>query len=388
MGYRSSGNASVDKMGTMSIKGNVVSVEWYRKILRDNGKPHMLAISILADIVYWYRPNEVRDQHTGYIIGWQKRFAGDMLQKTYEEYADLYGESKRSIKAAFDVLVNIGVIRRVFRDLKTRTGLRLNNVMYVDLDTDILEELSHSPEAGNTDDVILQDDDGEDFSEIVGERCSDGEPLRNDVGGGTKFCRRGDEVLQEDTQSFAAPHTKFCGTNTENTTEITNREHSNHILSVDKPIKLYAAPELAKQMGLDRSDEMDENARRYRELIWNNTDYAWHVHSREYKSGELYKDLVDLMCDVVCARHTGPIRINRADYPSEVVKSRLLKLNSEHLEYVVDKLEDNPNFKGIDNERAYMLTCLFNAPVTCQTHYQQRANHDMLCVDWTQCASS
>ncbi len=71
-----------------------------------------------------------------------------------------------------------------------------------------------------------------------------------------------------------------------------------------------------------------------------------------------------------------------AEYPAEVVRSRLLKLNSEHLEYVVDKLQENPNYNGIDNVRAYMLTCLFNAPVTCGTHYQQMANHDMFGGGW------
>ncbi len=199
--------------------------------------------------------------------------------------------------------------------------------------------------------------------------------------------------MQDDTQSFAAPHTKFCRTNTENTTENTNREHSNHILSVNRPIRLYASPEMARQIGsatdrIDGSDGMNESPNRYRALVYHNTNYQWHINSPEYPSRELYKNLVDLICDVVCAKHDGPIRINRADYTAEVVKSRLLKLNSEHLEYVVDKLEDNPNFKGIDNERAYMLTCLFNAPVICQTHYQQMANHDMVSVDWTQCASS
>ena len=91
MGYMSSGNASVDRMGTVSIKGNIIPPEWYKTITRENGKPYLLAISLLADIVYWYRPNEVRDQQSGNVIGWQKRFSGDLLQKSYEQYADYYG---------------------------------------------------------------------------------------------------------------------------------------------------------------------------------------------------------------------------------------------------------------------------------------------------------
>ena len=77
----SSGNAMVDSMAEINITGNIIPQIWYKKILRDNGKPHLLAITILADIVYWYRPTEVRDETTSALIGFRKKFAEDLLQK-------------------------------------------------------------------------------------------------------------------------------------------------------------------------------------------------------------------------------------------------------------------------------------------------------------------
>ena len=81
------GNASVDALAEMSISGNVTPVNWYKTILRENGKPYLLAICVLSEIVYWYRPVEVRDEHSGMTIGYRKKFREDLLQKTYNDFA-------------------------------------------------------------------------------------------------------------------------------------------------------------------------------------------------------------------------------------------------------------------------------------------------------------
>ena len=86
MGYRSSGNLTVDAMGSIAISGNVIPEEWYKHILKPTtGKPYLLAITILADLVYWHRPTEVRDERTGEVIGWKKKFHGEMLQKVSQK---------------------------------------------------------------------------------------------------------------------------------------------------------------------------------------------------------------------------------------------------------------------------------------------------------------
>ena len=63
--------AILDAMAEIHITGNITPSIWYKTILRDNGKPYLLAIAILSDIVYWYRPMEMRDERTGGIIGWK-----------------------------------------------------------------------------------------------------------------------------------------------------------------------------------------------------------------------------------------------------------------------------------------------------------------------------
>ena len=71
---------------------------------------------------------------------------------------------------------------------------------------------------------------------------------------------------------------------------------------------------------------------------------------------------------------SGTIRINGEDMPQQVVKSRFLKLNSSHIEYVLEAMNKNPS--DIRNIRAYLLTALYNASLTIDNYYSALVNHD------------
>ena len=60
--------------------------------------------------------------------------------------------------------------------------------------------------------------------------------------------------------------------------------------------------------------------------------------------------------------------------PQQVVKSRFLKLNSSHIEYVLEAMNKNPS--DIRNIRAYLLTALYNASLTIDNYYSALVNHD------------
>ena len=67
----------VESIGSISFEGNIIPMEWFNHILCDSGKPDAIAIMILSDIVYWYRPTIVRNESTGTIIGYRKKFKAD-----------------------------------------------------------------------------------------------------------------------------------------------------------------------------------------------------------------------------------------------------------------------------------------------------------------------
>ena len=67
------GNKIVDEIGQMSFQGNVIPEAWYSTVVNSKGNVNCLAIIILADIVYWYRPSEIRSE-SGLIVNYKNKF--------------------------------------------------------------------------------------------------------------------------------------------------------------------------------------------------------------------------------------------------------------------------------------------------------------------------
>ena len=111
----------------------------------------------------------------------------------------------------------------------------------------------------------------------------------------------------------------------------------------------------------------------YREIIWENIEYGIIVQDKRLDRERL-DEIVELLVDTVCsARQT--IRVAGDDFPAEVVKSRLLKLDSGHIQYVLDCMAQNTTY--VRNIKKYLLAALFNAPVTMDSYYSALVNHDM-----------
>ena len=124
-----------------------------------------------------------------------------------------------------------------------------------------------------------------------------------------------------------------------------------------------------QSINLDGMDRMDERER-YREIIEENIEYEI---MKDRPDGDRLGEIVEIMLDAVCS--TAPtIRINGEDMPQQVVKSRFLKLDSSHIEYVLEAMNKNPS--DIRNIRAYLLTALYNASLTIDNYYSALVNHD------------
>ena len=135
------GNPIVDKVGEINFSGNIIPQAWYSTVKRETGKPYLTAIIILADIVYWYRPTEVRDEQTGQIIEFQKKFKNDKLQRSYQQIADMFGISKKEATNAVVFLEKLGVLKREFRTISVN-GIVANNVLFIDLIPEKLKEIT------------------------------------------------------------------------------------------------------------------------------------------------------------------------------------------------------------------------------------------------------
>ena len=156
----------------------------------------------------------------------------------------------------------------------------------------------------------------------------------------------------------------------ENPDQLNTNQSKKDLSSIDdtsNPIQSNPyRPQAADRIGTDERET-------YREIILENIEYDIIVQDKQFERDRL-DEIVELLVDTVCsARQT--IRIAGDDYPVETVKSRLLKLDSEHIRYVLDCMSNNTTY--VRNIKKYLLAALFNAPSTIGSYYSALVQHDM-----------
>lgn len=148
--------------------------------------------------------------------------------------------------------------------------------------------------------------------------------------------------------------------NNSNDTELINNNHIN--LSTEE----------SQQM--DEMDKINQEALAYIEIIKENIEYDIMMSSQEWQDRDMYNELFEIICDVVCVPKKS-VRIGGENYPYNLVKSKFLKLNSSHLQYVIGCMQRNTT--KVSNIRAYLITALYNAPNTMGHYYSAEVSHDL-----------
>lgn len=133
-----------------------------------------------------------------------------------------------------------------------------------------------------------------------------------------------------------------------------------------------AAPPERKGTGKDAAVQI------YREILLENIEYDYLIQDSSIDREQL-DEIVDLMLETVCTSRKT-IRIAGDDYPAELVKSKFMKLNSEHIRFVFDCLRENTT--KVRNIKQYLRAMLFNAPSTISNYYTSLVAHDMARPDW------
>ena len=170
-------------------------------------------------------------------------------------------------------------------------------------------------------------------------------------------------VLEEPEQGNPAQLNTNRSSKEKSKKDLSSTEGSNPVLSTPQ------APRDSDGMGRDWMRERES----YRELILENIEYDYLIQSHQLDRDRL-DELVELMVDTVCSRRET-IRIAGDDYPAEVVKSRFLKLDSSHIEYVLDRMRENTTY--VRNIKKYLLAALYNAPATIGSYYTSLVSHDL-----------
>ena len=129
---------------------------------------------------------------------------------------------------------------------------------------------------------------------------------------------------------------------------------------------------------IDAIDTADDTGA-YMAVIRENLEYDHHMKYDSHNDREMFEEIYEIVCDIVCVKRSK-ININGDDYPYELVKSRFLKLDSSHVEYVMDCMRNTTT--KITNIRSYLIKALYNAPSTMRHYYQQEVQHDMYGGGW------
>ena len=355
-GIYSTGNAIVDENAKLNISGNVIPQMWYRTVIRESGKPNLTAIIILADIVYWYKPTELRDENSGQVVAVKKKFKADLLQRSYQQISEQFGISKKEATNAVIFLEKLGVVKRVFRTVNIN-GLVVNNVLYLELNVQKLRQLTY-PQENDICPPSFERERGEAWKGELAMIESTGGEIRAYETGAVSLKRERVSPLEEIPAAFGGmdvppeenTESPFGNdTNTEitqkttteispmTTTEINPKEYTNPIIS-------YQAAE---------------------ELFKYQTDYdaIWIDRPHDRK---LLDEIVSIAVDVLTST-AKTIRINREDKPTPVVQGIYKKIDKYAVEFVMDSLR-NCGSKAV-NIRAVILTSLYNAVMTTTSYF-------------------
>lgn len=317
MKIMNSGNPIVDKVAQMHFRGNVIPKVWFNIIKYENGKPNLVAIILLSEIVYWYRPVEIRDEEGCYVY-YKRKFADEeFLQKSYKQISQELGVTMCQAKNAVIFLEKeIQVIKRHFRTVNAGKGVVLPNVMFIELFPDKLQEIT--------------------FHYTV-DVAKEGYPnLEMQI---PPF-----ENTDTPVSECGYPHLEMQ-TNTKITTKNTDKDFN----------PIHPDHEIVRKTFMEQID--------YDAIVCDRPD-----------DKAMLDGIVDLAVDVLTTTR-DTIRVVKEDKPKAVVQSRIWRLNMFMVEYVLDHMNNETN--KIKDPKQYLLASLYNAPSYENLYWKNRVNNEM-----------
>ena len=111
----------------------------------------------------------------------------------------------------------------------------------------------------------------------------------------------------------------------------------------------------------------------YEEIIKGNIEYEHLINAKRLDRDRI-DEILDLILETVCSKRKKII-IAGDEYPAELVKAKFMKLDSSHIEFVLDCMQENTT--KVRNIKQYLKAVLFNAPSTIGNYYTALVNHDM-----------
>ncbi len=178
------------------------------------------------------------------------------------------------------------------------------------------------------------------------------------------------ETRQQEVKKLANKFAKNSTASSEESVPFINKLNKNNLNENN-----LSNQSISKNSSDGQSDEIDkiDTYTKYRELIYGNIEYEI-ITEGNPSDREQIDEIVENMLEMLCS--TSPaIRISGNDIPAELVKNRILKIHSGHIEYMLFSLQRNRT--KVRNIKAYLRSVIYNAPSTMESFYKAEVNHDL-----------
>ncbi len=292
--------------------------------------------------------------------GWHDEMNRVFIRYKVTDLTDAIGRSEDTVSRYLKELEDIGLIER------PRRGLGKGKVTYVKnfISPDLRDgNLIPCENAGNGRDensekecIYCKDVDNSIFS-TTSEAAKDHIPRIN---AGNITGKSTGNIAIENAGNVPRENT----VNDKSNNEINNKNINNNYLNHNH----------ITATGNPTGSDADEDWITYREIIMDNIEYDALITRESGRDHEEIDGIVDIMTEVMVS--TQPkIWIAKNEYPINLVKGKLMKINASHIEYILDCFHANTS--KIYNIKKYLLAAIFNAPSTIDSYYRAEVNHDM-----------
>ena len=325
------------------LSGNITPSQWYQEFTTNKGTADLALISVLSEIIYWYRPKRVKDPVTGNIT-YVAKFLGDAWQTSYEHFQRRLGFNREKLRRIFVKLEQMEICLREFRDVKLR-GQTYNNRLFIHLSSSFLDSCignktnkkvsqCENQNTSNNPSFFAEKEEGG-YPRFRGDHIIDKENKKNIKDRSTEFKSNFYKNSFEEEKILQSPMASICNKTEES--RVVTANQINHTFAKDaskrKPQifpKIFKAKELKDFYPLTKEDCQILQSNSGREFSLNAMneillDMSKRITDRYFKSK---KGFLSYMSKVFSYEMRDAVKINNENFKiknNQSQKERIIK---------------------------------------------------------------
>lgn len=326
----------VQEVGELKLHGPLVDDGWLQHIRFDSGKPHLVAIFILAEIVYWYKPTVIADEATGQVKEIKKKFRADKLQKTYQALGDRFGVTKRMAQDACIFLRDRKLITIEQRTVYLENAKNLGNVTFIEPVLENIRKISCMCKEYNDPITLKRDSPPKGIIPPITLERDSPIPLKRDT----------PITLERDTL-HRIPITENTNTKiTSNTVGITSLVTKNALPDN------FISPSVSPSEVNEGTDRLTDGLSEILEIL----------HDEHLKHQNIHPEFLRSIEGIINHMYfSTTIEIDGAVIPQKIIRKTLGQLTVFCIEHTYKKFDEYTRLHEVRNPKKYLQSVLYNS---------------------------